>query len=203
MPSPRPITRSRQLVVEGRDAEVFFDALLKHMGLTDVQVQDFGGVDDLRGFLKAFRIAPGFAQEVTSLGIVRDAETDPVAAFQSVCSALEGANLAVPEQAMVPAGHSPRVNVFILPDATTPGMLETICLRAVDDDPAIECIAQYFECVEQRAGSLPDNMHKARVQAFLASRPRPGLLLGQAAHASYWRLNSPAFDHVRRFVQGL
>jgi len=202
MPAPREITEPRQLVVEGRDAEALFQALLGQIGVTGVQVQNFGGIRELRGFLKALCNAPSFAQ-VTSLGIVRDAETDAKAAFQSVCGALNGANLTVPTQPMAPTGHSPQVNVLILPDATTPGMLETICLQAVGDDPVIECIEQYFECVEQRTGSRPRNMPKARVQAFLASRLRPGLLMGQAAHAGYWRLDSPAFDHVRRFVQAL
>jgi hypothetical protein len=203
MPPPKSIIGPKQLLVEGRDAEVFFHALLDHVGLADVQIQNFGGKDELPGFLKALRIAPDFARTVTSLGIVRDAETDPTAAFQSVCSALNGANLAVPAQVLVPAGHSPQVRILILPDAATPGMLETLCLQAVNNDPVIECIEQYFECVEQQTGSLPDNMHKARVQAFLASRPRPGLLVGQAAHAGYWHLDNPVFDHVRQFVQGL
>jgi hypothetical protein len=203
MPPPKPITESKQLVVEGRDAEAFFHALTNHTGLTGVQVQNFGGKDDLPGFLQALSITPGFVQMVTSLGVVRDAETDAAAAFQSVCSALENANLPVPRQPMVPIGDRPQVSVLILPDATTPGMLETICLQAVSSDPVMECIMQYFECVEQRMGSLPKNMPKAQVQAFLASRDRPGLLLGQAAHAGYWPWDNPAFEHVKQFLQAL
>jgi hypothetical protein len=96
MPPLRKITESKQLLVEGRDAEVFFQALLRFMSLTGIQVQNFGGIDELRGFLKALRNASGFRQTVTALGIVRDAETAPGAAFQSACSALNGANLPVP-----------------------------------------------------------------------------------------------------------
>jgi len=199
---PSVISKSKQLLVEGRDAQEFFAALLNHLALREIQVQNFGGVNQLRGFLKAFRSGPGFAR-VASLGIVRDAETDPVAAFQSVCSALRSASLPVPTQAMQPVGQNPRVNVLILPDATTPGMLETICLRTVAHDPVIECVTRYFQCVEQQTGRRPGNIDKARVQAFLASRHRPGLLLGQAAHAGYWDLSSPALEHVRQFVQQL
>jgi hypothetical protein len=203
MPVPKGIARPKQLVVEGRDAEGFFQALLNHMGLTDVQTQDFGGISELRGFLKALRNMPGFLAQVTSLGIVRDAETNAAAAFQSVCSALSGANLAVPAQVMVPVGHSPQVSVLILPDAATPGMLETICFQAVGHDPVIECVEQYFECVEQRMGSRPGNVDKARVQAFLASRPKPSLRLREAAHAGYWPWDSPTFDHVKQFLLAL
>ena len=202
MPVPTKITESKQLVVEGRDAEVFFYALLSDMRMTDVQIQNFGGVSELRGFLKALRNMPDFAQ-VVSLGIVRDAVTNAAAAFQSVCSALSGANLPIPEQIMMPAGGPLRVSVLILPDGKTPGMLETICLQSVQGDPVMECIELYFECVQQRMSALPGNIPKAKVQAFLASRSTPGLRLGEAAHAKYWPWDSPVFDHVREFVQGL
>ena len=43
MPSTKTIKTPTQLVVEGRDAEVFFSALLENMQARDVQVQNFGG----------------------------------------------------------------------------------------------------------------------------------------------------------------
>lgn len=105
MPQPKPITTPVQLVVEGEDAANFFKALLREMNLTTVQVQNFGGVTELRSFLKLLRDAPNFWANVTSIGIVRDAETDPKAAFQSVCGALRHAGLPVPQQPAMPAGH--------------------------------------------------------------------------------------------------
>ncbi len=202
MPAPRPIDEAGQLVVEGRDAEVFFRAMLRHLGLARMQVQCCGGVDELPGFLKALRNAPGFTR-VVSLGIVRDAETGPKAAFQSVCSALRNAGLAEPRQPELLHGENPRVTILILPSASTAGMLETICLQAVAHDPAIRCVDAYFDCLAQRLDSLPANMSKARVHAFLASRPKPDLLIGEAASAGYWPWDSPAFDHVKRFLQAL
>jgi hypothetical protein len=203
MPTPKRITEPKQLIVEGADAVYFFRALLKHLDLTGIQIQNFGGIGELRAFLKALCNAPDFLTLVTSVGIVRDAETDASAAFQSVCSALNGANLTIPQQPMTPIGDSPQVNVLILPDATTSGMLETLCLRTVENDPVMECIEQYFNCIKQRRGILPTNMPKAKVQAFLASRPKPGLLLGQAADAGYWLWESLALEPVKQFLQVL
>jgi hypothetical protein len=82
-------------------------------------------------------------------------------------------------------------------------MLETLLLETVADDPVMPCLEAYFECVEQHTGSQPGNRFKARVQAFLASRSRPGLLLGQAASAGYWRLESRVLDHVKHFLRTL
>lgn len=209
MPNPIAITEPKQLIVEGADAVRFFRALLRHMGITNIQIQNFGGIKDLRAFLKALYNMPDFLTLVTSIGIVRDAETDGGAAFQSVCSALKAANLTEPIQPMICAGNSPQVSVLILPDATTPAdatnpqMLETLCLRTVENDPVIECIEQYFICIEQRLGLLPGNIPKAKVQAFLASRSRPGLRLGEAADAGYWSWDSPALDHVKQFLEAL
>ncbi len=203
MPQPRVITEARQLLVEGRDAEVFFSALIRSMGMTGLQVQDFGSIYELQAFLKAFRIAPGFAATVTSLGIVRDAESDPRAAFNSVRSALRNAGLPTPARPGAAAEGSPRVNVLILPDANSPGMLETLCLQAVVADPVLPCVDSFFACMEEKTGSLPINMEKARAHAFLASRPKPDLLIGQAANAGYWPWGDPAFDHVKRFLLDL
>ena len=70
---PVAIKRPVQLLVEGKDPLNFFGALTGHLGLAGVQVQNYGGINELGGFLKAFVMAPGFAS-VTDLGVVRDAE---------------------------------------------------------------------------------------------------------------------------------
>ena len=74
MPPPAGIEEPIQLLVEGKDQQNFFLAFLKHLKLQDKpQIQDFGGVGELRGFLEALVNSPGFGS-VTSMGIVRDAE---------------------------------------------------------------------------------------------------------------------------------
>ena len=211
------IDKPKQLVVEGRDVEEFLKALLRNMGLEEeIQIQNFGGVAQLANFLQEFqdilqaiRIARGFrgflAQGIASLGVVRDAErySEPEDAFKSACSALNGIGLTAPSQIERFEGSNPRVGVLILPDAKTKGMLETLCLRSVEDYPAMQCVNEYFDCVKEQLGSLPKNMDKARVQAFLASTPEYVPHLGLAAHRGYWAWDSPAFDHVKQFLRNL
>lgn len=121
------IKSPKQVLVEGRDAEEFFGPFLKHIQLAGVQIQNFGGISELRTFLRLIVKSPGFASlPVTSVGIVRDAEDDPDAAFQSVCSALQGAGLAVPRRPLTIEGSNPCVGVFLLPDGQYPGMIETL-----------------------------------------------------------------------------
>ena len=180
------------------------DALLSHATTNDIQIQNFGGIGDLLHFLRALTGTAAFQRStVPSLGIVRDAETDAAAAFQSVQSALTAAQLPVPSAPNQPAGDNPQVSVFILPDNRGPGMLETLCLAAVADDPVMSCIETYLECVRQYAAAPPQNLPKATVQAFLASRERPGLRLGEAAHRGYWPWDDPTFALVKQFLQAL
>ena len=202
MPSPTELTAPKQLVVEGKDSMHFFEALLRFLGISDVQVQNSGGVGELRGFLKALLITPNFSGSVASLGIVRDAENSAPSAAQSVCSALSAANLTVPSAASTPTSSSPQVSYFILPDNSQPGMLETLCLRSVARDPVMPCVHDFFTCIND-IGLAPSNMDKARIQAYLASKRQLRRLLGEAANASYWPWHDPVFDDLKQFLQGL
>ena len=194
------ITQPSLLVVEGREEELFFGALIKHLELRHIQVMGIGGKTNLRRNLKALTLSPRFA-EVIFLGVVRDANSDPGAAFQSIRDALHAVNLPAPGRALAPTGDSPQVSVMVLPEEGTPGMLEDLCLRAVVQDPALLCVERYFECLQQKGLSLPDNMSKANVQVFLASRRKANLRLGVAAQAGYWPWDEEAFEQVRSFLQ--
>lgn len=201
---PRPLTHARQLVVEGRTPVIFFEALLRSLGRTDdFQLQDFGPVQDLRTFLKSLRRLRGFTRQVTSLGIVRDAEADAANAYRSVRDALAAVKLPVPPTPGVLAPGPPRVAVFLFPDCASAGMLEDLCWQAVTGDPASPCVDEYFACLQRRGVPSPGNLAKARVQAFLSSRPRPGLLLGQAASAGYFPWAHTAFGPLTQFLQAL
>lgn len=203
MPRPKAITHPKQLLVEGRDAVAFFGALLKHLGLSEVQIQNFGGISELRPFLKALRNEPGFWGNVLSLGVIRDAESNPQGAFQSVRDSLLAASLPSPVKPAVSEGNNPQVSVLILPGAATPGMLESLCLAALENDPATQCVDDYFDCLKQQLAALPSNLTKARLHAFLSSRPKPDLLVGEAASAGYFPWDHPTFDQVKHFLQGL
>jgi hypothetical protein len=103
------IEQPNVLVVEGREEELFFGALIKHLGLQNIQAMPIGGKEQLRRNLKALVVSPGFP-EVISLGVVRDANADPGAAFQSVHDALQAVNLPAPERPLMPVGERPRLD---------------------------------------------------------------------------------------------
>lgn len=191
-----------QLLVEGNDQRNFFEAFLDHLSRSDVQVHDFGGVDDLREFLRALVDAPGFKETVQSVGIVRDAERCAASALQSVQSSVENARLLVPARPGERTGANPAVTVLILPDGSHAGMLETLLCESFADTPVDECINAFFECAEALGESV-NRPHKARARAYLATKPDPHLSVGVAAKRGYWNLDHDAFGNVRDFLTKL
>ena len=196
------IEKPVQLLVEGNDQRNFFEAFVKHLSLSDIQVQDFGGVNDLRGFLPGFVREPGFPEAVRSIGIVRDAECSAPSAIQSVQSSLRNAGLVAPNSPGERIGVDPAVTVLILPDGEREGMLETLLCESFAGAPIDECIDGFFECVEA-LGERVNRPFKARAQAYLATRPDPHLSVGVAAKKRYWDLDHDTFGNVRDFLRSL
>lgn len=199
--SPTAITKPYILLVEGKDDEFFFKALMKNLNLNNIQIFNYDGTPKFRDFLSGFIKTTGFA-DVSSLGITRDADTDYNDSFQSIHDALRAEHLPTPEHSLEPIddGNGLKVTIMILPGNNMLGMLEDLCLKSVESDPAMPCVVQYFHCLKQK-GSMPTNVSKAKVQAFLASRPKAGLLLGQAADKGYWPWENATFEDVKNFLQ--
>ena len=89
-----------------------------------------------------------------------------------------------------------------MPDGSRPGMLEDLCMDAVQADPAYPCVEDYLTCLRARA-SLPGNLAKARTHVWLASRPEPDRRLGEAADRGYWPWDAPAFQPLVNFLRSL
>ena len=110
-PQPQPITKESLLLVEGKDSRNFFEALCNHLSLSQqLQIMNFGGVEELRGFLVGLCGQSGF-RSVKRIGIIRDAEKDAAAAFQSVQASLRRIDLTVPNEPEQCSGTQPAVGI--------------------------------------------------------------------------------------------
>ena len=185
--------------------------VLERLDPSDAEISNFGGVTELHNFLGAFWNAPRARTTIEAIGIVRDAEssasdteTAAEAAFKSAHAAISASGLNPPERPLQVVGEKPRIGILILPPGKPEGMLEDVCLDAVQDDPALPCVDEYIECVKR---SVPNwrghNRKKASVQAFLASRPEPGLKLGEGARLGYWNWSHEAYRPIEKFIRDL
>lgn len=192
------IAKPKILAVEGKDEKNFFDALLMNLQLTDIQVMDIGGKSNFPAKLKAIAFSPNFGG-VISLGIIRDADDNPMGAFKSICNAIMKVKLSVPTTQMSFTSGSPKTGIMILPKPGVKGMLEDICLESIKDTPEMECIQIYFDCIKKKTKALPRNFSKALTYTFLAAKA-PGLRLGEAAQRGIWQWNNKAFKEIKKFV---
>ena len=186
-------------------------AILERLDPSEVEISSFGGVTELQGFLRAVWSAPNAQTTIEAIGIVRDAESiacGPVsaadAAFKSAHNAINALGLTPPECPLQVVGEKPRVGVLILPPGKSEGMLEDVCLRALQDDPAMQCVEEYLTCLQERVDEWPNrNSSKAKVQAFLASREKPGLRLGEAADRGDWNWSHDVYSPIKKFMRDL
>lgn len=194
--------KSKILLVEGNDPRNFFEAFVRHLSIDNIQIQNFGGITQLRDFLEGLVGATGF-RVVESIGIVRDAETSAAGAFQSVQSSLKNAALPVPNRPERRTDTSPAVTVLILPGNNQQGMLETLLCESFAGTPENDCIDAFFACVDALPNASIKRPEKARAHAYLTTKSDPHLSVGVAAKRNYWDLDHPIFDRVRDFLKTL
>lgn len=196
------------LVHEGTADTHVVGQLVRDHGIEGFQFLPLNGQAKMRAFFKGLSASPhfktpvpGYGHPVRGLAIVLDAETDAEATFQRVRAALIASNLPISEAAGGVAEGALRVGVFLVPDNRSPGKIETLCLRSVQGDPAWPCLEVFFNCIRERGGKWPDNMDKARAQAFLSTRPQPDLPVGLAALEGYWDFANAAFAPLVLFLK--
>lgn len=204
-PGAESIWCSAQILVEGKDDLHLVRELLKARSLPPVQVRPYGGVDNLRRFLAGLVRTPDF-ENVTSLGVLRDADQDAAAAFRSVQGALKENGIEPPREPGLPEDHEAhgrtrRVGVLVVPEAG-PGMLENVLCQTFADQPVGACVEDFVSCL---VGSGIDlrNEAKTRVHAYLSTRERPGASTGVAAAQGAWDLHHSALDLIADFVRAV
>lgn len=194
------VKKTKLLIVEGKEDEYFFTALMSHLLLDDIQVMPIGGKTLLRDSVEALSLAPNFNKVIT-LGITRDADDNPSGAFQSVCDAISNANLRPPSKQLSVANGKPRTVIMILPKPGITGTLEDVCLDSVANTPEMECLTEHLDCIKEKTGNLPDDLSKAKIHALLATKSEPGLRLGEAAQKGYWQWDNTAFEQIKQFLK--
>lgn len=201
------IEQPNLLLVEGRDDFWFFQQMLSKRGIEGIQVVEYGGKDGLGEFLVDPLVKGLISSSVVvrTIGVTRDADDSYGRAFQSVGDSLRRAGLPVPSAPLAYSNgtldDSPiRVVAHIVPDNSSSGDLESLCLNAVADAAAMPCVVRYFQCL-QSIDQVPRQESKARLGAFLsANLDNPNLLIGQAVAAGVIPWDSPAFDGIHKFL---
>ncbi|OZS78463.1 hypothetical protein CF394_06820 [Tetzosporium hominis] len=200
------ILKSKLILVEGNDEVNFFEALIKSKGISDdLQIINIEGISNLKTKLAALVKVTGFSENVESVAIVRDADENFDSAFQSVCGILKSIDLPYPT---MPNNYSIdgdiKVGVFIMPgDPNFGAMLEDLCIVTQQDNVVMECVDNFFSCLETKSIETPKNISKARCQVYLGAMPNIVSSVGVGAKKGYWNFEHPAMDILTNFISDL
>ncbi|MCE7935905.1 MAG: hypothetical protein DYG96_15120 [Chlorobi bacterium CHB2] len=202
VPSPTPFSLPILLLVEGRDTLECVQRLVRNLDLQDIDLRNFGGVNDLPALLNVLPKSSGFGN-VVSIGIIRDAESGTArSAFDSVCGSLKAAGFQPPMEMNTKTTELPAISIFILPNCSDSGMLEDLCLAAVEQHPTMPCVDDFLLCLEGQGNSVR-NRAKSRIYSFIASQSHPQSQLHTAIDKGYIDLDHPVFNLMKAFLQSL
>src|SRR5688572_643491 len=153
-------------------------ALLGELGLRDsIHLYQVGGFNKFQKELTALLLSAEF-QNLRHLAIVRDADYN-TNALNSIQTHLQNANnrhpqrkFPIPQQARtIESIDDLQVSIMILPQAGIEGMLENLILDALANDNVLNCVNDYFECLEKTGiEAKPNVIAKAKVRTFLAGK---------------------------------
>ena len=175
------------LIVEGRDDRYAAQHIWnRHAGAFSLSVSEKDGVQNLLNSIRNEVRVPG--RRV--VGIIVDADDDPIARWRAVSDRLREVNIQTPNSpdpdgTIIEArGGYPRVGIWLMPDNASAGELEDFIAEMIPDgDPVWPLSANYIDGIPAPHRKFSANKEtRAKVHAWLAARkdPRP---MGQAIGA--------------------
>jgi hypothetical protein len=183
-----------------------------NIGQGIIDVEQLRGRTQLHSRLNGLPIREN-KEDLRALAIVCDADApdDGAAAFNRVKDDLSSTGFTAPTvagrftQGRWDGGPALHVGVYIMPDNQMTGALEDLCLFAIDGDISLPCVDAYLQCVSSAGGVTwrPQDLSKARLRSWLASRADPTLLLGYAMNRNLIRRDHVAFSEIRQFLRQL
>jgi len=194
------IEKNKILIVEGDDEKNLFDSYFKEKKIDDIQIMPIGGKTKFKESLDLVRKDDNF-KIVDIIGIIRDADENPEAAFNSVQNSIRSCGFTPPTRQLVKTQSRPMWMILIVPSINTIGAIEDVCLKSVTDDCAMPIIDQFFINLKDKGCELPDHLNKSKTLCYLSSKKIYTNCVGIAAQKSIWHFDSPAFDNINELIR--
>ena len=210
------ITSCNLILCEGKDEVLFLNQYLfwlKEQGVFEksdpnVQIINFGGVKEFKRKLRVIVKAPGF-QDVRSILIIQDAETDADASRRSICDNLKNNGLPAPSRAAEwERNDAMKLAYLLFPKLDgypTNGTLEDLCVTIIDKsynpDAVIELIENDMSNLESRELRAFPHKHKSKLHGFFSLTDRfVGDKVGEAAAAGAFDWNNEKLSVLKRMI---
>ena len=170
------------LLVEGKDEKVLLTYLIASRELQGiVEVDNVGGNKSFPDGLRRVKKQSSFPSFRT-ITVVRDAEADATAAFESARGALKDAELPIPDLPNQWSAAFPHVQICIIPENRPHGCVEDLFLEAhrCHQEPLHACLDALRNCW------APNQLNPARwakIYTAIILRAIPGEYASELGHA--------------------
>lgn len=186
------------ILVEGGDDQAVIAAMIRHEEVDGFRVHNMTGNSTWASRLAVIVKDSSFQDNVRSLGLVKDADTNPRATWDSCVGVLGALNLPVPTAVVTLARGNCSTVILVVPDNQSNGAIEELCFRAFDTS-RLECVERYMACI--RAAEDFRASGKNRIQAYLAGLRTAPRDIAVAANRNLLDMSDTAFDELRKFVR--
>ena len=208
------IQKPHLILCEGRDEQEFLIKYLNSAALAnipgfsnDIQVIDFGGNSELIQKLAILKNMENFDQ-LKSLMIIRDAETNANSACLQIQHALKQNDFSVPQKPHCWVGELLKVGFVLFPtcdNIAQNGALEDLCLSILSDSQAegtLEEVGLFLKQLENRRKKSFSRIFKAKLHTYFSvHNDYVSLKIGEAAEAGAFDWNNPLLEPLKKFMQ--
>ena len=209
---------AQQLIVEGKDAVVLSEILMKR------KVTSPKGYADRNKYIKEFVKQTGSESlvndaiqnsleraDITNLGVIVDAnEVGAISRFNRIKAKVEATLLIQfpKEKTLTKEGFywqalpNLRIGIWIMPNNMDNGYLEHFLLNLIEEkDKTLDFArAKTAELMKMDFCNFSSNKrHKALLHTYLAWQKNPGLPMGTAAKAGYLNTSAPTVDNFENW----
>lgn len=206
-PSQLVIQENVLLLVEGRDDQALFaEIAIRTSGPSKAHILDMNGHDKWRPKVAALLKDNSVRANVTALGLIQDADTNPSAAWARCIDALRHVGLPIPARRgnHVNTKGAIRTGVLILPGLRRRGAVEKLCIDSWTGEPGLGRSIAHVDGISSLGLPRVKYRDKAVVQSYLAIQRE----LARSLAVGFRRpdcidLTAPPFRASRLFVAAL
>lgn len=202
------IISDKVLFLEGLTDKGFFEELLDHLCINDVQIIELNGVSNFNRQIPIY-LKQSNRKRIRKLALIRDADESESSAFDScknILLRLEDKNLssAINNKTQISKEFyhgNPSIGIYILKKpGYNKGKLEDLLWEVIHPN-AQNCIKKYLTCVNPDK-SVYKNYSKNKIYAFLAAQNKGIGSIGVAAKKKIWNFESEnVFDDLKHFLE--
>ena len=215
---PIKITGKNIILCEGKDAKLFilhFLGSTKYADFLDlkdgkryIEIKDYGGNSELPTHLKTLKLLDGF-DDVKSILIIRDAETDYKEALKDIKYALKENDFAVPSGSCekVVSNDGIAIGFLLFPTCSKElknGTLEDLCLKILSEDNVDKVksvVDNYLDEMRKEGYTKLKKYHKSVLHSYLSAKDEyVTLKLGEAAKSGAFNFKSKELDSLLEFI---